>query len=284
MITTSPEHLALLKSRTFFAADLYEFVLIDGTVLRYTSGAISTAWNGQVFQSGGPVFERGEIRIAAGLEADELTLTAWPREGNLLLGLSWAAAACNGAFDGATVTAWRAHSAGPGRPVVGAVRLFGGSVGNVDIGVEEGIKIPVQSDMAVLDRKIPRAVFQPGCDRTLYDKGCGLSRASHQINGNAQGGSDALRIVTSLSDAAGTYSGGEVRIITGVSAGARRTIKRHADGGVLLLAYPLPRGVMAGDAFQLWPGCNRTYAACQAFGNTPRFRGEPFIPAPETAY
>lgn len=283
MIATSPEHLALLASRVFFATDLYEFTLLDGSALRYAPGGLAVSWEGQTFQAGAPLFERGEVMRVAGLEADSLTLKVFPREGNMLLGLPWAEAVANGALDGAKCVLWRAHSAMPGGPVVGAVRLFGGDVGEVEVGITDGISIPVQSELAVLDRKIPRAVFQPGCDRTLFDAGCGLARAAHQVTGAMQAGSDSSRILTGLASA-DVYSGGELRVITGASAGARRTIKRHESGGVLVLAYPLPRGVTAGDSYQLWPGCNGTYTACEAFGNTARFRGEPFVPAPETAY
>lgn len=284
MITTSSEHVALLASRMFFSADLFEFEFMDGTVLRYAAGGLSRTWNGVTYQAGGPIFERGEVRCVSGLEADSITVTAWPREGNLLLGLPWAAAVTNGALDGAKLTVWRAHSAQPGTPIVGAVRLFGGDVGEAEVTVADGIKIPAQNELAVLDRKVPRAVFQPGCDRSVFDAGCGLSRSAFLYTGSMQAGSESARILTSTGAAAGYYTGGEMRILSGPSAGARRTVKRHEAGGVLVLAYPLPRGVAAGNSFQLWPGCNGTSARCAEFGNTARFRGEPFIPAPETAY
>ena len=284
MIATTPEHRALLASRVFFACDLHEFELLDGTLLRYASGGLSMVWDGLTYQAGGPIIERGEVRAAIGLEADSATLNVFPREGSTLLGLPWHEAVANGALDGARYILWRAHAATPGAPVVGAVRLFGGDVGIVRPGLADGIEIEITSELAVLDRKIPRAVFGPGCDRTLFDAGCGLSRAAHMLTGAVLAGSEPARILTAVGAAAGTYNKGELRLISGASAGARRTIKRHEAGGALVLAYPLPRGVVAGDSFQLWPGCDGTFAACTAFGNTGRFRGQPDVPAPETAY
>ena len=46
---------------------------------------------------------------------------------------------------------------------------------------------------------------------------------------------------------------------------------------------PLPNPPSPGDGFQAYPGCDLSMAACAAkFANLPRFRGQPFIPAPST--
>jgi hypothetical protein len=46
-----------------------------------------------------------------------------------------------------------------------------------------------------------------------------------------------------------------------------------------LVAAPSP-----GDTFTAWPGCDRMLATCEIkFNNRLRYRGQPWIPAPETA-
>jgi hypothetical protein len=48
------------------------------------------------------------------------------------------------------------------------------------------------------------------------------------------------------------------------------------------LAFLAP--VVAGDQFQLLPGCDRTLATCTSvFNNAVHFGGFPYIPTPETA-
>jgi hypothetical protein len=41
----------------------------------------------------------------------------------------------------------------------------------------------------------------------------------------------------------------------------------------------------AGDAFQIYPGCDKTLSSngCAKFANTARFWGSPYVPVPETA-
>jgi hypothetical protein len=57
-----------------------------------------------------------------------------------------------------------------------------------------------------------------------------------------------------------------------------------APGTVSLIA-PFPTAPASGDAFQIYPGCDKTLDAngCAKFANTARFRGFPYVPSPETA-
>jgi uncharacterized phage protein (TIGR02218 family) len=286
MITTNNDHIALLASRTFWGVDLYEFAFLDGTFLRVQgdTGAMSTTWGGNVFAGGGPIIKRDGIRKAVGLEASELALTISPHDDDLLLGLPMRIAASNGAFSGASLTLWRGHAATPGGVILGAPMLFGGNVESVK--VEQDISIALRSATIAFDAPTPRAVYGPGCDRTLYKPGCGVSRAAFQTNTTAANLSTRAVVRTGLTAAADYYAGGELRFTGGANAGARRTIKRHAADGTLTLAYPLSFDVVAGDSFTIWPGCSHANDAtgCVKFSNSARFRGQPFVPAPETAY
>jgi len=281
MITTSQAHIDLLNSRAFASVDLFEFTFIDGSTIRYAGGGLSITWEGKTFQGGEPLIKRDSVRIGRGLEADNMTLTVTPHEDDLLVGLPFVAAVHNGVFDGALFTLWRGHYAKPGSPIVGAIQRFSGPV--TDVEGEDDIRITVKSWLSQLDRQIPVEVYQPGCNWTIFSAGCGLSRTAYQVSGALQAGSTQSVLAVALTQASGYFDGGEIRFVSGANAGARRTVKIHS-GGELLLAYPLPMPVTAGDAYVIWPGCDGTHARCGAFGNQPRFRGQPDIPAPETAY
>lgn len=282
MITTTQEHIDVLNSRSFWSVDLYEFSFIDGSVLRYANGGLSVSYNGSTYQGGGPLITRDSVRVSRGLDADDLKLEIRPKDEDTLFGLPWREASANGAFDGATVTLYRGHAAYPGGRIVGAVMRFSGPVDGVEI--EQDISLTVKSTLSQLSRVFPRAVFQPACDRTIFDAGCTLARATYQVTGALQAGSSQAKLVTALTQKAGYFDGGELRFTSGLNAGARRTVKQHVEGGMMIIAYPLPREVSPGDSFVIWPGCDGTYARCQQYGNTSHFRGEPFVPAPETAY
>lgn len=283
MIATTPEHVALLATREFWAVDLYEFVFIDGSVVRYSGHALSTRWNGFVFPGGGPIFSRGNTRQVRGLESDTLTIDITPRETDQLLGVPMMQAVQNGAFDGARVSLYRGHAALPGGELVGAILRFRGEIQEIE--TELTIHVTVKSDLVKLDAPCPRDVWQAGCSRTLYDAGCGVNRADFVVHASAAAGSTKSIIqVLGLAHADGYYSGGELRFISGDNAGARRSVRLQPDLQTLRLSYPVLHPVQPGDMFQLWPGCSHTVDECEIkFFNKAGFNGQPFVPAPETA-
>ena len=60
------------------------------------------------------------------------------------------------------------------------------------------------------------------------------------------------------------------------------SIASYTAGGPLGLVVPLPAVPSVGDAFSIYPGCSKTLAACQAYGNSNKFRGCPFVPPAES--
>jgi hypothetical protein len=55
--------------------------------------------------------------------------------------------------------------------------------------------------------------------------------------------------------------------------------------GTIALLAPFPNAAAAGDAFTIYPGCDKTLDAngCAKFANTARFKGYPYVPDPQTA-
>lgn len=285
MIPTNDTHAALLNTRGFWGCDLYAITMVDASMIRFVAHGVGVSWNGYTWQGGGPLFSRDSTKIIRGLEADSLKVIITPKLTDLLLGIPWMAAVRNGAFDGARLELWRGHAATPGAPLVGAILRFSGAV--EEVGTEDVIGVTVKSDLVKLDAPIPRAVYQPGCDRTLYDAGCGAVRATFQVTSSVAAGSTpaSIKVASGALGAAGYYTGGELRLSSGANAGARRSVRLQPDAVTLELSYPLLQTVTVGDNFTLWPGCSHTTDDCtNKFNNLVHFRGEPFIPAPETAF
>jgi hypothetical protein len=55
-------------------------------------------------------------------------------------------------------------------------------------------------------------------------------------------------------------------------------------GGWVYVRLAFLSPILAGDQFQLLPGCDRTLSTCtHVFNNAIHFGGFPYIPTPETA-
>lgn len=122
-------------------------------------------------------------------------------------------------------------------------------------------------------RSIPSLTFQSQCNWAVYGARCGLSQGSYCVTA-------AVTLVSGLTLQAGEFSehasgyfrGGWVE----TPDGETHFVTEHV-GTTLTLLTPF-RTLHAGDIVNAFPGCNRTVAACAAFGNTIHFCGFPFIP------
>jgi hypothetical protein len=89
------------------------------------------------------------------------------------------------------------------------------------------------------------------------------------------------------------YNLGVLAFTSGALSGSRRAVKTFTvSGGTATITLTLPFTVApaAADAFSIYPGCDRSRAACAnnnaairpAFNNLSHYRGFPHIPAPES--
>lgn len=287
MKSASPTLIALLSSaRSFWMADLYTFTLVDGTVLRYTSADIDITTGGNTFSHNGPIISRSRTRVALGTAVDQLDLSITATAETLLSGLPWLQAITNGALDGAQVKLERAIAASPedamAGGIAGTVNLFEGRVSDTTTDSLTS-KVIVRSWLEILNTPLPHNLYQPPCGNSLYDTGCGVSRAAYAAFGAVVSGSTRQSINCGLGNPAGYFDIGEIVMTSGQNLGVIRTVRTYTPG-VVALAYPLPKPVSVGDTFTIYPGCDKRLATCRdKFNNLPRFRGTPFVPVPETA-
>lgn len=279
---------ALLNSRQPLAGkvDVYTLVLRNGTVLRW-SGADSAIQLGATLYSLGPVITRSLVKFAVGISTDTLTLTLSDNMGSpvLINGIPLMAAVRAGALTRARFTLQRAFwgeaDAGP----VGALQWFSGFVdrGNGD---RHSATLTVSSYTKLLDVSVPRDVYQASCLNNLFDARCGKSRSASTAAITATSGTDAARTsftAAALAQPAEWATLGVIECLTGANAGLWRTVKQHSAGGVITVLLPWSSPVGVGDTFALEAGCDKTLDTCvDKFANRARFRGQPFIPQPET--
>jgi uncharacterized phage protein (TIGR02218 family) len=284
MISASAPLVALLASASsFLMADLYTIVTLAGDTLRFTSADVDLTVGGNAFSSS-MALTRDSITQKAGIEVDDLSVTFYPSPANQLHGVTFLQAVAAGFLDGADFTLERAFFAPDWGTCVGSIIRFYGRVSDISDFTRTEIPVSVKSYLELLNVKMPRNLYQPACRRTLYDGGCLVAKASYTANSTAQSGSSKTLILTTLSNAAGYFDMGEVVFTSGQNSGVTRTVKQHTLGH-LLFALPLPFLPAAGDTFTAYPGCDHTMSTCSGkFSNLTHFAGEPFVPAPETAY
>jgi uncharacterized phage protein (TIGR02218 family) len=132
---------------------------------------------------------------------------------------------------------------------------------------------------------LPRGLYTAQCRFAFGDDGCGVNVAAFGQAGvvAANPAPTATVIGCGLTQAAGTFAGGQVLFTSGANAGLRRAV-RSSTPGQIVLTGPAAFVPAPGDTFTAFPGCDKTLATCTAtWANSARFGGEPYIPAPETA-
>lgn len=264
----------------FKVADLYTFTLANGTVLRLTSFDLDLTYGGNTWLSTGPILERTRVENVMGLDVSTLTITITPRPSDTVAGLGWLAAAQGGVLDGATVVLDRA-AIQTLPTVVGTWNAFSGRLAGMKINRAK-LVVSVNSDTELLNIKMPRNLYQPGCLHTLYDFDCGLSRATFAVSGTVTAAT-ATTVSCGLSQAAGYFDLGYIQFTSGALSGTRRTVKSYTPGSFTVLSPMLP-APSAGDTFTAYPGCDKKQSTCSGkFSNLANFRGTPYVPVPETA-
>lgn len=312
----------LASSNVFLIVDLFTFVLVDGTTLRYSgyntaltlpATGFPASWadfstpgpGGSVNYSGsgyrtfdrGPSFGRTKVSTKIGVEPTELALEIHCGGADLVGDLTFQNAFRLGIFDKAVVELdrWWFSSSATLDPSLGAMVWFYGKIAEVDAGRTK-IDIKVKSLLNDLElQQMPPRIWSPSCQLVFGGPRCGYNREDGKnALGVATGygaaivgaisGTTQSELHTSFVPAEPTaYTQGSMTCLTGANTGQRRVIKNSSSGTYYQL-YPWLYPVTLGDTFKLLPGCPRTVAACNGYlNNFKRYGGMPYVPPPELA-
>ena len=270
---------------TAYIADCYTFALQTGLVITYTNADVPITLNGYIYLANSILVHGLKYKCTTGLEVDQQKITISAKQTDTLSGgQPFLQAIGQGVLDGAEIQRERVFlnswsptdTANP----VGSVILFKGRVGTIDSVGRTSAEITVNSDLVLLDIKMPRRIYSPACQHVLYDSGCGLVKSAFGTNGTVGAGSTQTNIF--WSGASSNYDQGTITFSSGVNNGISATVKGHITGSYLILAYPLYTAPTAGDSFTAYWGCDHTQSTCHnKFNNLPNFLGFPFVP-PQT--
>ena len=277
----------LASGRPLLLANLYTLTLRDGSLCRWTSADTDltvgqTTWTcPDASGSTCPILKRGAIRNSRGLEVQTTDLTLLCGDALFLSGVHVQRFALNGGFDGTHVRIDLAVMPAWGDTSAGALCLFEGQVAGVDPS-STAVVLHLKSELEKLELPMPRRRWQPQCNSTLGDAGCGLSLASLTASGTLAAGCTPTHIYGASGSPDGHWTNGVLTLTSGRLAGSRRAVQAYT-GGVITLAIPLLEAPGKGDTFTLSPGCDRQRSTCcDRYHNGSRFSGCPVIPVPET--
>ncbi|KMO27116.1 DUF2163 domain-containing protein [Methylobacterium aquaticum] len=240
-----------------------EDLTVDGVTCSAESGATGTA------------LEQG-----TGLSADSLEIV-----GALTSGRLAEAELARGLFDGAAVAVWRVDWASPADRVL----VLSGTIGEV----ARGPTAFTAEVRGLADRlNQPRGrVYQRSCDALLGDARCRVDATAPAMRGS--GTVATVRSARSLiasglaAYASRWFEAGRLVWTSGANAGAACEVQAHVRLGplaILDLWEPMPAPIVAGDAFQVVAGCDKSLASCRdKFANVLNFRGFPDLPGNDYA-
>lgn len=284
MRQVSDKMAALLESNQFVIAELYTITTIQGNEYRYTNYDYSLIVDGKAYLFNGPIIERDSLSYKIGIELDSLSVTVSINDDVMLGSLPFLQVVHNGQLDGARFKLERVFmdTKHPFDTSAGTIKLFDGLIVEPDF-TRTALQFSVKPDLDVLSVQMPRDLYQPSCKNTLFDIRCSLNREEHAVFATVEDDSTLSRIVCTIAKPQGYFTQGVVEFTAGLNASLKRTIRLHENGS-LLLTLPLTQMPEIGEAIKVYPGCDKTMDTCSIrFNNLERFRGEPFVPVPETA-
>ncbi len=291
--------------RNAIKADCFVITLPTGTVMYVTEGQWDITFpSGTPGWAGGTVtfkamqygrWTRGPITSDSGskLSAGTMQLCCVPQQGTAFPGLAIGilSAALNHLFDAASVTVYTAYMpvGSYGTVTYGIETKFIGTITRIPSIGRNKIEFECADPLYLLNMKVPSRLLQANCPWSFTDGNCTLPASDYTVNFTASGASTqtTLTPTSAFSQAAGYFTQGVVKCLTGANEGLSQTVKLHASG-VLTLMIPWILPVNAGDTFAAIKGCDKTQAMCKAtvkasgatIDNTLNYGGTPFTPVP----
>ncbi len=156
----------------------------------------------------------------------------------------------------------------------------------------KSLNIPVRSEWTdIMEAKVPRQLDGPDCSHTVYDPlTCKLSKAAKLKAGTLVSlvSTYVIRVQLSSSAAAHAFAGGWLmRAAPGDGSPSYAILDSTASSANqvdLTLDMPLAPALVVSEAVTIYPGCDCTWDACVAHGNTANYGGSPRKPASNPAF
>lgn len=272
----------LFTKQAYVYADLHTLTIPGGTVVRWTNADIPITFGGHTWTPG-PTIKDGGVKQTLGTAVSTFEITYGDTGQVTINSIPLITFARRNGLDGAVFLVERLFFPAWDQTPIDKMIRFSGRFSEIsDIGISY-LTISVNSWTEVLDTNVPTDVWQASCLNTVYDAKCAISQAAFKASVAVVSGSTLILLKTNYGGATGVMTLGSLKFTNGANNGLRRTIKDQTAGNLTLVS-PLPVLPAVGDTLELYPGCDLSQATCSAkFANLINFRGQPYVPIPETA-
>ncbi len=161
----------------------------------------------------------------------------------------------------------------------GAVQIRRGWLGEVTLA--DGRYVAELRGMHDLLQRRVGDTYTPECRYDLGDGRCGVNVAALTVAGYVSDTADKSTFTDYMrSEPDGAFDYGKLVWTSGANQGLAMEV-RHWDGlnQVFSLWLPMPNAIRVGDAYTVYPGCDKRFSTCKAkFGNAVNFGGFPHLP------
>jgi uncharacterized phage protein (TIGR02218 family) len=240
-----------------------------GQTVRLTSHDVDRTVGGDTFLKT-PGFTLSRVTFKNGGEAATLDFTLpFSDEGEI-----FAEDVRRGAWRGATIVVWLAHTATP----VAREILIQGFVGQVSF----TDRLSGRMEIATLADALKDVVLlsvQPKCSFRFCGQKCGVTEATYTRAGTVTSVTSRRKFTATItSPGALNFSLGKVTFTSGDNAGTSEWVRQWTSGtGLTELVTDLPFDISVGDGFDILSGCRQNREDCIFYDNIDRFPGFDFV-------
>lgn len=123
--------------------------------------------------------------------------------------------------------------------------------------------------------------YTPECRFDLGDGNCAVNIAALTVTGSVTSVTDTANFTdASRGEATGIFNYGKLTWTGGANSGLCMEVKTwDAPSQTFALWLPMPKAIEIGDAYSVYPGCDKRFATCSGkFSNAANFGGFPYVP------
>lgn len=267
MKTMSPELREHWESPVRTIATCWRLDLKDGTTLGFTNHDRPIQYDGVTYQAASG-FVPTEFEQSGSMAVDGMDVQAFLDSETIT-----AADIAAGRYDKAEVRVFKLNWADLSMGILRIQRGWLGEISRMDALFVAEFRSLAQA----LQQRIGEE-YLATCAADLGDQRCKVDLAAITVAGTVTEGGTLGFTDTGRSEVAGHFRYGLVTFTTGANAGRSMEVKAF-DGQAFELFQPLPEPIEVGDAYDVYPGCDKHLDTCRdTFGNVPNFRGYPHIP------
>ena len=251
-------------------AYLVKITRLDGTIKDFTTHDQTIVISGVTYLADGALTPSA-LQTSSGLNTDNMDVTG------ILCSADIADADIeSGLYDHARIDVYACNWMDTTQGTVQLRRGWLGQIARSDVhytaelrGLHDLLQRPVGS------------TYTPECRFDLGDSNCTINIAAQTVTGSVTTVTDSANFIdTAQTAATGIFNYGKLTWTNGANSGQSVEVKNwDLPSQTFTLWLPMPNAIQIGDAYSVYPGCDKRFATCTGkFSNGVNFGGFPYVP------